>query len=136
MWKLEGMDSGFSVSNRATGTFLFAPAAGSVISTAVEASQWQLTKTKADWSLDGAFYPGYANLLTEGESNFPFRGILRCNYIIDSVTIRVLNEQGEDAFLIDKHAAHERILFEKLKAKLSEEGLFDEKFKKKISSLR
>lgn len=28
----------------------------------------------------------------------------------------VIAEQGEDAFLIDKHAAHERILFEKLKA--------------------
>ena len=28
----------------------------------------------------------------------------------------VLVEQGEDAFLIDKHAAHERILFNKLKA--------------------
>ncbi|MBO5891899.1 MAG: DNA mismatch repair endonuclease MutL [Oscillospiraceae bacterium] len=28
----------------------------------------------------------------------------------------VIVEQGEDAFLIDKHAAHERILFEKLKA--------------------
>ena len=28
----------------------------------------------------------------------------------------LLVEQGEDAFLIDKHAAHERILFEKLKA--------------------
>ena len=28
----------------------------------------------------------------------------------------IVVEQGEDAFLIDKHAAHERILFEKLKA--------------------
>ena len=28
----------------------------------------------------------------------------------------VLVEQGDDAFLIDKHAAHERILFDKLKA--------------------
>lgn len=28
----------------------------------------------------------------------------------------ILIEQGEDAFLIDKHAAHERILFDKLKA--------------------
>lgn len=29
----------------------------------------------------------------------------------------ILVQQGEDAFFIDKHAAHERILFEKLKAK-------------------
>ena len=28
----------------------------------------------------------------------------------------ILVEQGDEAFLIDKHAAHERILFEKLKA--------------------
>ena len=28
----------------------------------------------------------------------------------------ILGEQGDEAFLIDKHAAHERILFEKLKA--------------------
>ena len=28
----------------------------------------------------------------------------------------ILVEQGDDAFLIDKHAAHERILFDKLKA--------------------
>ena len=33
----------------------------------------------------------------------------------------ILVEQGEDAFLIDKHAAHERILFEKLKA--NQEGI-------------
>ena len=35
-------------------------------------------------------------------------------------------EQGEEAFLIDKHAAHERILFEKLKAnqeKISSQAL-------------
>ena len=28
----------------------------------------------------------------------------------------ILVEQGDEAFLIDKHAAHERILFEKLRA--------------------
>ena len=28
----------------------------------------------------------------------------------------IIVEQGEDAYLIDKHAAHERYLFEKLKA--------------------
>ena len=32
----------------------------------------------------------------------------------------IIVEQGEDAFLIDKHAAHERILFEKLKANQQE----------------
>ncbi|MDY6180900.1 MAG: DNA mismatch repair protein MutL, partial [Candidatus Faecousia sp.] len=38
----------------------------------------------------------------------------------------ILVEEGEDAFLIDKHAAHERILFEKLKAnqeKISSQAL-------------
>ena len=38
----------------------------------------------------------------------------------------IIVEQGENAFLIDKHAAHERILFEKLKAnqeKLSAQAL-------------
>ncbi|MGM9669589.1 MAG: DNA mismatch repair endonuclease MutL [Faecousia sp.] len=32
----------------------------------------------------------------------------------------ILVEQGEDAFLIDKHAAHERILFDKLRAERQE----------------
>ena len=38
----------------------------------------------------------------------------------------IIAEQGEDAFIIDKHAAHERILFEKLKAnqeKISSQAL-------------
>ena len=38
----------------------------------------------------------------------------------------IIAEQGEEAFLIDKHAAHERILFEKLKAnqeKISSQAL-------------
>ena len=38
----------------------------------------------------------------------------------------IIVEEGEDAFLIDKHAAHERILFEKLKAnqeKISSQAL-------------
>ena len=38
----------------------------------------------------------------------------------------IIVEQGEEAFLIDKHAAHERILFEKLKAnqeKISSQSL-------------
>lgn len=46
----------------------------------------------------------------EAEEQIPWRlvGELYRTYIIV--------EQGEEAFLIDKHAAHERILFEKLKA--------------------
>ena len=42
------------------------------------------------------------------ESPWRFVGELYHSYI--------LVEQGDEAFLIDKHAAHERILFEKLKA--------------------
>ncbi len=56
----------------------------------------------------------------EMPAEFPWRlvGELYSSYI--------LVEQGEDAFLIDKHAAHERILFEKLKAnqeKISSQAL-------------
>ena len=36
-------------------------------------------------------------------------------YVGELYNTYILVEQGEDAFLIDKHAAHERILFEKLK---------------------
>ena len=37
-------------------------------------------------------------------------------YVGELYNCYILVEQGEDAFFIDKHAAHERILFEKLKA--------------------
>ena len=37
-------------------------------------------------------------------------------YVGELYNSYILVEQGENAFLIDKHAAHERILFEKLKA--------------------
>ncbi len=36
-------------------------------------------------------------------------------YVGELYNTYILAEQGEDAFLIDKHAAHERILFERLK---------------------
>ena len=38
-------------------------------------------------------------------------------YVGELYNCYILVEQGEDAFFIDKHAAHERILFEKLKQK-------------------
>ena len=37
-------------------------------------------------------------------------------YVGELYNSYILVEQGEEAFLIDKHAAHERILFDKLKA--------------------
>ena len=54
--------------------------------------------------------PEVEQTVLEMEAEIPWRmvGELYRSYIIV--------EQGEDAFLIDKHAAHERILFEKLKA--------------------
>ncbi len=42
-------------------------------------------------------------------------------YVGELYNSYIIVEQGEEAFLIDKHAAHERILFEKLKA--NQEGI-------------
>ena len=42
--------------------------------------------------------------------------VIPWRYVGELYRSYLLVEQGEDAFLIDKHAAHERILFEKLKA--------------------
>ena len=57
--------------------------------------------------------PEQTELPMPGEIPWRMVGELYHSYIIV--------EQGEEAFLIDKHAAHERILFEKLKA--NQEGI-------------
>ena len=97
MWKLESLNSGFSLCNRSTGRYLTAAGAGSSASTGEETMQWQVVKGGAAWSLDGASYPTYANILLEGESNFPFRGTLRCTYPIQSVKVSILNASGSNA---------------------------------------
>lgn len=97
MWKLENLNSGFSVCSRETGQYLSGTTAGSTVTTAAEAVQWQLSKSGSAWSLDGASYPTYANILHEGNSNFPFRGTLRCTHTIDTVTASILNSSGANA---------------------------------------
>ena len=97
MWKLESLNSGFSLCNRSTGLYLTAAGAGSSAATGQEAMQWQVVKGGAAWSLDGASYPNYANILLEGESNFPFRGTLRCTYPIQTVKVSILNASGSNA---------------------------------------
>ena len=95
LWKLENMESGFSLSNRATGLYLTGTSAGSAVTcSAEEPVQWQMSKSGAAWSLDGASYPTYANILHEGNSSFPFRGTLRCTHTIDTVTATVFNSSG------------------------------------------
>ena len=98
LWKPENVNSGFSLCNRETGLYLAAGAAGSAVATGETAVQWQLTKSGADWSLDGANYPTYANILLEGKSNFPLRGMLRCTFPIQTVKVSVLKADGTNAF--------------------------------------
>ncbi|MBE6918630.1 MAG: hypothetical protein E7469_02970 [Ruminococcaceae bacterium] len=96
-WKLENMESGFSVCNRETGLYLTGASAGASVATGAEAMQWQMSKSGSAWSLDGASYPTYANLLHEGNSSFPFRGTLRCTHNIDTVTASILTASGTNA---------------------------------------
>ena len=50
------------------------------------------------------------------QTELPMPEIIPWRMVGELYNSYILVEQGEDAFLIDKHAAHERILFEKLKA--------------------
>ena len=50
------------------------------------------------------------------QTELPMPEIIPWRMVGELYNSYILVEQGDDAFLIDKHAAHERILFEKLKA--------------------
>ena len=50
------------------------------------------------------------------QTELPMPEIIPWRMVGELYNSYILVEQGEEAFLIDKHAAHERILFEKLKA--------------------
>lgn len=99
MWKLEALNSGFTLRNRSTEKYLSVSgvSSGGTASTAETAMQWQLVKTGASWSLDGASYPTYASGLHVDDSSFPLRGTLRCDYPIQTVKVRILKDDGTDA---------------------------------------
>lgn len=103
MWSLVPFNSGFLLQNRATEQFLSASsfAAGGRITTSGENAQWQLVSGDANWSLDGASYPTYANGLRVGNSTFPFRGTLRSTYTITKVRAEVLDVSGATCFFAE-----------------------------------
>ncbi len=98
MWQLERFDTGYALKNRASGTYLQSGTAGSGLTLGETAVQWQLPKANGSWTLRGASYPQSENPLFEGNSSFTFCGTLRCGFNIKTVTVRVLNSAGEDAF--------------------------------------
>lgn len=53
--------------------------------------------------------------MEEVQTTLPMPEEISWRFVGELYQSYILVEQGEDAFLIDKHAAHERILFEKLK---------------------
>ena len=60
------------------------------------------------------------------QTQFPMPEEIPWRMVGELYNAYIIVEQGEDAYLIDKHAAHERILFEKLKAnqeKISSQAL-------------
>lgn len=102
MWKLtQDPETGrYSLQNRATGYYLSATSmsAGGTVVQAVNPTLWQVSKSTGAWTLSGASYPSYANGLQVGQSSYQFLGTLRCSYPILTVTARVLNSSGADAF--------------------------------------
>ena len=99
LWRLEPSNSGFALRNVRTDTYLSADAvAGSAPVPSRKPLQWQLIRGSAQWSVEGASYPSYANDLRAGSSAFDFQGVLRSTYPIQTVRAAVLNDRGKDAF--------------------------------------
>lgn len=102
LWKLaQDAETGrYTMQNRATELYLSATSmsAGGTVLTAAEPALWQISKSTGMWTLSGASYPSYANGLQVGQSSYQFLGTLRCSYPILTVTARVLNSSGADAF--------------------------------------
>lgn len=98
LWALERSSegAGFALKNRATGQYLSATgySAGGTLLCADAQVAWQLVPGAANWSLEGASYPTYANGLTVGASSYPFQGTLRSNYTITRVRSEIRNSGG------------------------------------------
>ena len=60
--------------------------------------------------------PTSAQVLPEPQAEIPLPEESPWRVVGELYRTYIIVEQGEEAYLIDKHAAHERILFEKLKA--------------------
>ncbi len=60
--------------------------------------------------------PHKDNEIIEVQEELPMPEEIRWRMVGELYNSYIIVEEGDDAFLIDKHAAHERILFDKLKA--------------------
>lgn len=81
---------------------------GTVVPPTIPSAESNASATQSETVQDSANEPEQQTLEMPEIAPWRLVGELYSSYIIV--------EQGEDAFLIDKHAAHERILFEKLKS--------------------
>lgn len=99
MWKFARVNNGYSLMNRATQQYLSADSvsAGGTLMGGSEPVQWQVAKAGSAWTLTGAHFPTYANILQAGNSGFPFRGTLRCVDPIENVVVRILDTDWEYA---------------------------------------
>ena len=78
------------------GTDKYLVASGNGVSLSDEPRGWAVNASGTSWGLYGAYYPGVGgnNMLYEGESAFPIRGVITSNREISSVSVSVLSSTG------------------------------------------